>query len=122
MPAQKYLFLLVESNPTNLLDAPVQSWWANVRVELCLPQKCLVAFAERPGIRQLYEPSSFVVVFCLQILFFTVQYCNQPHDSTDIYHAIHCCFPCLHIPGMSNSPPLRRDLLPVIIAIEAKTQ
>ncbi|XP_037702294.1 RNA-binding motif, single-stranded-interacting protein 3 isoform X9 [Choloepus didactylus] len=34
-----------------------------------------------------------------EILFFTVQYCNQPHDSTDIYHAIHCCFPCLHIPG-----------------------
>lgn len=39
-------------------------------------------------------------VFCLQILFLTVQYCNKPHDSTDIYHTIHCCFPCLHISGM----------------------
>lgn len=41
-------------------------------------------------------------VFCLQILFLTVQYCNKPHDSTDIYHAIHCCFPCLYISGMSD--------------------
>lgn len=43
-------------------------------------------------------------VFCLQILFLTVQYCNKSHDSTDIYHTIHCCFPCLYIPGTSDFP------------------
>lgn len=53
----------------------------------------------RPVMQQLHE--SFVVVFCSQILFFTVQSRNQPHDPTDIYHALHCRFPCLHIPGMS---------------------
>ncbi|KAK2515951.1 hypothetical protein Q9233_013950 [Columba guinea] len=35
----------------------------------------------------------------IQILFLTVQYSNKPHDSTDINHTIHCCFPCLYISG-----------------------
>lgn len=104
LSVQNDSLLLAESNPANPPDAPGQSWWASVRVEPCLPWKRSVAWAEQPGTGQLYESSSFVVVFCLQILFFTVQYCNQPHDSTDIYHAIHCCFPCLHIPGMSDFP------------------
>lgn len=116
---QNDLFLLVASNAINLLDAPVHSWWKNTRVELCLSQRCLVAFDSKRGMQQLHESSFFV--FCLQILFFTVQYCNQPHDSTDIYHAIHCCFPCLHIPGMSDLPaPKERSFRPIIDDIKAK--
>jgi hypothetical protein len=65
--------------------------------------------------------SVLCVVFCLQILFFTVQYRNQPYDSTDINHAIHCCFPRLHVPGTSDYPaPEDSSSLPVLHYLEAK--
>lgn len=93
--------------------APAHSLWKNMRVELCVSQRHWIAFEQHLRHCSSFMNLLFVVVFCLQILFFTVQYCNQPHDSTDISHAIHCCFPCLHIPGMSNLPaPEEASFLP----------
>lgn len=68
---------------------------------------CLAGLDYRLGMQQLHKSS---VIFCLQILFFTVQSRNQPHDPTDIYHAIHCRLPCLYIPGTSVQPHFTQGL------------
>lgn len=95
------------------LNGPVNKWWKNMQGKLLFSQLFLVDLISGQACSNFMN--LLFCCFCLQILFFTVQYCNQPHDSTDIYHAIHCCFPCLHIPGMSDLPaPQERSFLPLI--------